>query len=194
VPGGGALGICGVSSGNAAPLIDAAAGVEVHAPGAAELPTGVVGERVPVALTAAEMEVGGAPNGSGAAAVAVAAGAAIVPSAEEVDGVVGVAVTAIEDAVVVCAGDETQVTLVPGVVGSSASATGASVVSGAPEIVAVENGLGPVRGDDTMVPGVDGIPIAVVPMVETCARQARPPSSPAIIAVMKSRRIAVGSR
>jgi hypothetical protein len=36
-----------------------------------------------------------------------------------------------------------QVTAVPGVVGSDASGTGASVVSGAPGCVVAENGLGP---------------------------------------------------
>ena len=65
-----------------------------------------------------------------------------------------------------------QVTTVPGVVGSEASGTGASVVSGAPAWVVAENGLGPLRGDVTIVPGVDESPMAVVPMVETCARQA----------------------
>jgi hypothetical protein len=63
-----------------------------------------------------------------------------------------------------------QVTTVPGVVGSEAGGTAASVVSGTPGWVAVENGLGPLSGEDTIAPGVDGSPIAVVPMVETCAR------------------------
>jgi hypothetical protein len=63
-----------------------------------------------------------------------------------------------------------HVTTVPGVVGSEAGGTAASVVSGAPGWVAVEKGLGPLSGEDTIAPGVDGSPIAVVPMVETCAR------------------------
>jgi hypothetical protein len=63
-----------------------------------------------------------------------------------------------------------QVTTVPGVVGSEAGGTAASVVSGTPGWVVVENGLGPLSGEDTIAPGVDGSPIAVVPMVETCAR------------------------
>jgi hypothetical protein len=62
--------------------------------------------------------------------------------------------------------------LVPGAVGSSASGTGANVVSGAAGWVVDENGLGPYRGDETIAPGVDGRPMAVVPMVETCARLA----------------------
>jgi hypothetical protein len=85
-----------------------------------------------------------------------------------------------------------QVTTVPGVVGSEASGTDASVVSGAPGWVVAENGLGPLSGDVTIVPGVDGRPMAVLPMVETCARQALPPASK--MAVMNSRcRIATPS-
>jgi hypothetical protein len=65
-----------------------------------------------------------------------------------------------------------QVTTVPGVVGFSANGTGANVVSRVPGSVAAENGLGPFSGDETIAPGIDGIPMAVVPMVETCARLA----------------------
>jgi hypothetical protein len=60
-----------------------------------------------------------------------------------------------------------HVTTVPVVVGSEASGTGANVVSGTPGWVVAENGLGPLSGDVTIVPGVDERPIAVVPMVET---------------------------
>jgi hypothetical protein len=81
-----------------------------------------------------------------------------------------------------------QVTTVPGVVGSEASGTGARVVSGTPGCVAEENGLGPLRGADNIVPGVDGRPIAVVPMVETCARLAWQPNSRAV-AVNSRRRM-----
>jgi hypothetical protein len=85
-----------------------------------------------------------------------------------------------------------QVTTVPGVAGSEASGTGASVVSGLPGWGVAENGLGPLSGDVTIVPGVDGRPMAVLPMVETCARQALPPASK--MAVMNSRcRIATPS-
>jgi hypothetical protein len=70
-----------------------------------------------------------------------------------------------------------QVTTVPGVVGSEASGTGTSVVSGVPGWVVAENGLGPLSGDVTIVPGVDGRPMAVLPMVETCAGQAVQPAS-----------------
>jgi hypothetical protein len=70
-----------------------------------------------------------------------------------------------------------QATTVPGIVGSEASGTGANVVSGAPGWVVAENGLGPLSGDVTIVPGVDKRPMAVVPMVETCARLALQPNS-----------------
>jgi len=73
-----------------------------------------------------------------------------------------------------------QFTLVPAIVGSWASGTGAKVVTGAFCSVAAEKklvkGLGPVRGEETMAPGVVGRPIAVVPIVETCARQLPLPS------------------
>jgi hypothetical protein len=83
-----------------------------------------------------------------------------------------------------------QVTTVPGVVGSEANGTGASVVPGVPGWVVAENGLGPLSGDVTIVPGVDGSPIAVLPMVETCARPASQPASK--MAVVNSRcRIAI---
>lgn len=85
-----------------------------------------------------------------------------------------------------------QVTTVPGVVGSEASGTGANVVSGAPGWVAVENGLGPLSGEVTIVPGVDESPIAVVPMVETCARLVLQPSCRAA-ATNNKRRIAMTS-
>ena len=68
-----------------------------------------------------------------------------------------------------------QLTLVPGIVGSCASGGEAKVVAGAPGTVAAEkrlvNGLGPPKGDDTIAPGVVGIPNAVVPMVDICAIQ-----------------------
>jgi hypothetical protein len=85
-----------------------------------------------------------------------------------------------------------QVTTVPGVVGSEASGTGASVVSGTPGWVAAENGLGPLSGDDSIVPGVDERPMAVVPMVETCAGLALQPNS-RITVVNSKRRMAMAS-
>jgi hypothetical protein len=85
-----------------------------------------------------------------------------------------------------------QVTTVPGIVGSEASGTGASVVSGTPGWVAAENGLGPLSGDVTVVPGVDERPMAVVPIVESCARQAWQPNS-RVAVVNSKRRIAFPS-
>jgi hypothetical protein len=83
-----------------------------------------------------------------------------------------------------------QVTTVPGVVGSEASGTGASVVSGEFGWVVAENGLGPLSGDVTIVAGIVGSPMAVLPMVETCAKPALQPASK--IAVVNSKhRIAI---
>ena len=92
----------------------------------------------------------------------------------------------------ICPVGVAQVTTVPGVVGSEASGTGASVVSGVPGWVVVENGLGPLSGDVTIVPGVDARPMAVVPMVETCARQAPQPNSRRAV-VNSKRRITIPS-
>jgi hypothetical protein len=73
---------------------------------------------------------------------------------------------------VICPVGVEQVTTVPGIVGFDASGTGANVVSGVPGWIVAENGLGPVSGEVTIVPGVDESPMAVVPMVETWARLA----------------------
>ena len=81
-----------------------------------------------------------------------------------------------------------QVTTVPGVVGSDANGTGASVVPGVPGWVTAENGPGPLSGEIKIVPGVVGRPMAVVPMVETCARPALQPNS-RIPAVNSKRRV-----
>jgi hypothetical protein len=90
----------------------------------------------------------------------------------------------------ICPAGVEQVTTVPGVAGSDASGTGASVVSGAPGEVVAENGPGPVSGEVTIAPGVDESPIAVVPMVETCARPALQPIS-TMAAMNSTRRIAI---
>jgi hypothetical protein len=87
---------------------------------------------------------------------------------------------------VICPAGVEQVTTVPGVVGSEASGTGASVVSGAPGWVVAENGLGPLSGEVKIVPGVDERPMAVLPMVETCARQAVQPAN--MVAIVNSKR------
>jgi hypothetical protein len=124
--------------------------------------------------------------------------AGTVVGAADIDGVVPV-VPVIDDREatgtagvpgVICAVGVEQVTTVPGVVGSEASGTGASVVSGAPGWVVAENGLGPLSGEVTIVPGVDVSPMAVVPMVETCAKAALQPNSRTAVMGIK-RRIAI---
>jgi hypothetical protein len=91
---------------------------------------------------------------------------------------------------VICPVGVEQLTAVPGVVGSEAIGTGANVVTGVPGCVVAENGPGPLRGDVTIVPGVDERPMAVLPMVETCARLALQPSSRAAV-VNNKRRISI---
>jgi hypothetical protein len=120
---------------------------------------------------------GVADSKSGAVVVEVeeVAGAADIVGAAETDGVVPIVPPITDMDVTVTAGvpgaicpvGVAQVTTVPGVVGSEASGTGASVVSAVPVWVVAENGLGPLSGDVTIAPGVDGSPMAVVPMVET---------------------------
>jgi hypothetical protein len=107
-----------------------------------------------------------------------------IPITEDVTGTVGVPGA-------ICPVGVEQVTTVPGVVGSEASGTGASVVSGAPGWVVAENGLGPLSGEVTIVPGVDESPMAVVPTVDTCARLALQPSNRP--AAMNSKRRIVSS-
>jgi hypothetical protein len=77
----------------------------------------------------------------------------------------------------ICPVGTEQFSTVPGVVGSEASGTGASVVSGVPGCVVAENGPGPLSGDVTIVPGVVERPMAVLPIVDTCAGQALQPAS-----------------
>jgi hypothetical protein len=129
-----------------------------------------------------------------------AAGAAGIADAADIDGIAPV-VPAIDDREVtgaagvpgaICPVGVEQVTTVPGVVGSEACGTGASVVTGVPGCVVAENGLGPLSGEVTIVPGVDESPMAVVPMVETCARLALQPDSRAA-AMNSKRRIAIAS-
>jgi hypothetical protein len=93
---------------------------------------------------------------------------------------------------VICPAGVEQVTTVPGIVGSEASGSGANVVSGVPGCVVAENGLGPLSGEVTIVPGVDESPMAVVPMVETCAGLALQPNRRAA-AINSKRRIAIAS-
>jgi hypothetical protein len=140
------------------------------------------------ALELLVVDVGGAAGTVGIVGAANVEGVVPVapPAADmEVTGTVGVPGA-------ICPVGVEQVTTVPGVVGSEASGTDASVVSGAPGWVVAENGLGPLSGDVTIVPGVDARPMAVLPMVETCARQAWAPSSRAAV-VNSKRSIAIPS-
>jgi hypothetical protein len=132
---------------------------------------------------------GGADCASGDADIVGAAetvGIVVAPVADiEVTGTTGVPGA-------ICPVGVEHVTTVSGVVGSEASGTGASVVSGAPGSVVAENGLGPLSGEDTIAPGVDGRPMAVLPMVETCARPALLLNNKTA-AVNNERRIAIAS-
>jgi hypothetical protein len=181
------LGISGVESGNAAPLVGGPPGIKLHTV-VDELPSGDAGDTVPVVLPTTGVRM--VPNEiAGIIAVVLAAvdveevaGTADIVVAVE-NGDVGPIVLPSADPVGVCPVGVAQVTTVPGVVGSEANGTGASVVSGVPGSVAAENGLGPLSGEVTIAPGVVGSPIAVVPMVETCARLTLQPKSRAAAAV-----------
>lgn len=240
MPGGEALGISGVESGKAAPLVGGPPGVELHMV-VDELPSGDTGDMVPVALPLIDVElIVDGPNDIAVVALVLAVDATVVPGATMVPGVVtivpggsivpcgrittvpcgravpsgtripgvpnadwllapldvGLAVTGpdevicVGDAKVVCADTGEQLMLVPGVVGSETSGTGASVVSGVSGWVAAENGLGPLSGEVTIAPGVVARPMDVVPRVETCARQAVQPASRVTI-VSSKRRIGI---
>ena len=120
-----------------------------------EPPSGDTGDMVPVVLPT--IDVAMVPSGVAVDDIVVVDGVV------EVTGMAGVPDTISPVGVA-------QATTVPGVAGSEADGTGASVVPGVPGMVVAENGLGPLSGDVTITPGVVGIPMAVVPMVETCAR------------------------
>jgi hypothetical protein len=195
VPNGRFAGICGVESGKAAPLVGGPPGVELHTV-VEGLPSRDGGDMVPVVLPTRGVAM--VPNGAVDVVAVDDIVVAVLPA--DVDGVVPVVPPVADIAVTVtvgvagaiCPDGVEQITTVPGVVGSEASGSGASVVAGAPGWVAAENGLGPLSGEDSMVPGVDGRPMAVVPMVETCARLASQPNSRAA-AENSKRRIAITS-
>ncbi|MBR0870205.1 hypothetical protein JQ633_07545 [Bradyrhizobium tropiciagri] len=157
--------------GSAAALVNALPGADVHELPGVELPRAGAGATVPVVLlvTDPSMATGIAGDKAGGGLSPVAEiGFRLVDAGEFVDVTLN---TDGESSTVVGA----QFTLVPGSVGSCASGGEASVVAGAPGIVAaenrLENGLGPVSGEDTIAPGVVAIPMAVVPRVETWAWQ-----------------------
>ena len=56
-----------------------------------------------------------------------------------------------------------------------------------PDRVVDEYGLGPLRGEITIAPGVVARPMDVVPKVETCAEQAGQPASRMTIVSRKRR-------
>jgi hypothetical protein len=203
VPGGGLAAMSGVESGNAEASVSAIAGADVHEPACVELPSGAGAGTVPVALALRDPRTTAGTVGSriGGVVVLVTAVFGIVGVAAVVvmpglnagialPAVVVLANAAIEgvtpntDGEIARAAEGEQFTLVPAIVGSCASGTGARVVTGAFGSVAaekkLEKGLGPFRGEETMAPGVVGRPIAVVPIVETCARQLPLPSRSAI--------------
>jgi hypothetical protein len=157
--------------------------------------TGVSGAGTPTSET-----IGTAMTGLPVAEVGELAGIVDVVGATDIDCVIPPA-PAIDDREVtvtagvpgvICPVGVEQVTTVPGIVGSEASGTGANVVSGAPGWVIAENGPGPLSGDVTIAPGVDESPMAVVPMVETCAKLAVGPNSTAA-AMNRKRRILIVS-
>ena len=113
--------------------------------------------------------------GDTAVVVGVAAAGSIVPLVPTIADKAATGTGGVPGAI--CPVGVEQVTTVPGVVGSEANGTGANVVSGAPGSVAAENGLGLLSGEVTIAPGVDESPMAVVPMMETCARLASQPAS-----------------
>jgi hypothetical protein len=88
VPGGGFVGTSGVESGKAAPLVGGPPGVELHTV-VEELPSGVMGDMVPVVLPLidAELIVDGA-NAIAVVALVLAVDATVVPGATLVPGVV----------------------------------------------------------------------------------------------------------
>lgn len=204
MPGAGVDGISGVDAGKAAALVRVLPGADVHELPGVELPSAGAGATVPVVLP---VNVPTMVTGMAAGRLVTVIGAAspdmpvMVPIAPiglvALIGTVGLAETPLLVAVTLSTDGESstafgaQLTLVPGSVGSSASGGEASVVAGAPGMVAAEkrlvNGLGPASGDDTIAPGVVGMAMAVVPMVETCARQPLPLSRRAAVAEMSVR-------
>jgi hypothetical protein len=110
--------------------------------------TGMVepGTRVKADVSGCWENVSGGNATGGSAAVAGIAEAdgivSTVTPVADVEGVVELTVT-VGVPGVICPVGVAQVTTVPGVVGSDANGTGASVVSGAPGWVVAEKGLGP---------------------------------------------------
>ena len=156
VPGAGPVGICEIESGRDAALVTCPPGVELHVT-VVPVPAGAAAEIVPIELPFCP--------------VAGRIGAAIAGVEAPVADTIGAAGTGTGE-------DDgwAQATTVPGVVGSRASGTGASVVSGAPGTVVAENGPGLLSGEITIAPGTVGRLMAVLPVVATCAWPGESPS------------------
>jgi hypothetical protein len=189
IPGVGLVGISGVERGEAAALASAFPGAVVHELPGVVLPSGDAEMTVPVVLPVKEFMIvtGIAAGRLGKRLVdGVVTEPAILVSSDGIVMVpmglivaVGLAVTAVLGDVTLCTEGENsttrgeQFTLVPGIVGSVASGGEASVVTGAPGTVAaekrLENGPGPLNGEETIAPGVVGSDIAVLPIVDICA-------------------------
>jgi hypothetical protein len=165
-------------------------GADIVAPGKSVM-NDVAGCADKVSIGAAVLPVVGAEEVAGTADIAGAADvndvAPVVPAIDDMEGTGTAGVPG-----VLCPVGVEQVTTVPGIAGSEAGGTGANVVSRAPGWVVAENGPGPLSGEVTIVPGVDESPMAVVPMVETCARLALQPNSRMAVANSR-RRIAIAS-
>jgi hypothetical protein len=193
-----------MASGEAAALVSAFPGAAVHELPGWAIPSGGAAATVPVALPLTAPTIitgiaGGKTTGWLVPEVIGAAfdmGVVIVPSGLAVlvptalVAAAGLAATPVEVTLITDGESATavgeQLRLVPGIVGSCASGGEARVVAGAPGTVAAENrlvnGLGPPKGDDTIAPGVVGIPSPVVPIVDICAIELPPPSKSSIIA------------
>ncbi|RQH14688.1 hypothetical protein EHH60_05700 [Bradyrhizobium sp. RP6] len=170
VPGGGPACTCGTESGKLAALATAPPGVELHAT-VTPVPDGAATEIVPIELPFCPMT-----GTTGTTFPAVG------DPVLDVVGIVGIDVADIGDV-----DGGAQTTTVPGVVGSEASGTGASVVSGAPCTVVAENGPGLLSGEVTIAPGTVGRLIAVLPVVAIWALPAEQPSTTAANAAQRMR-------
>jgi hypothetical protein len=193
-----------VVSGRTVALVSAFPGAEVHEVAGTGFPSALVPVTVPVVLPLSEPKIitgkaGGKTSGgvviadigaAGDTGIVVTLVGLIVEDIWLDDALVFADVTLITDGETVNVGAE-QFTLVPGMVGFSASVGAARVVAGAPGTVAGENrlvnGPGAPRGDDTIAPGVVGIAIWVVPRVETCASELPPPRTSIVITQKKIR-------
>jgi hypothetical protein len=201
VPEGVLGGMSGVAGGRVAALVSALPGADVHELLGAQLPGDDDVGMVPVVLPLIEPRISTGIAGANGGMVLELNGAAVelniglaptglVVEVGLAETVVVVDVTLITDGEISCVAGE-QFTIVPGRVGSFANGGVAKVVAGAPGMVAAEkrlvNGLGPVKGDDTIAPGVVCSPIAVVPTVDICAKQLPQPSESIAVIQNKAR-------